>query len=98
MWLARKTSSAKEEELRAVSTRQGMEAAAVCAPYGIYARPPEQEELLLLSVGENKICLGAVQERQPELQEGEILLCSAGGASIHLCADGKILLNGKVFE
>ena len=98
MWLAIKTSSAKEEELRAVSTRQGMEAAAVCSPYGIYARPMQDEEILLWSVGENKVCLGAVQERQPELQEGEILLRSAGGASIRLCADGKILLNGKVFE
>ena len=98
MWLARRTSSAKEEELRAVSTRQGMEAPAVSAPYRISARPPEQEELLLLSVGENKVCLGAVQERQPALEAGEILLRSAGGASIRLCADGKILLNGKVFE
>lgn len=29
------------------------------------------------------------------LQPGELLLCSAGGASIKLCNDGRILMNGK---
>lgn len=107
MWLARKTSSGREEVLRAMTAHSGEQGivgecgcqeAAVCSPYGIYAKPPEREEVLLLSINGSRVCLGAVQENQPELQAGEILLQSAGGASIRLCADGKILLNGKVFE
>lgn len=107
MWLARKTSAERAGALNAMTAQSGeqgivgecgCQAAAVCAPYGIYTKPPEREELLLLSVNGNKVCLGTVQEQQPELKAGEILLQSAGGASIRLCADGRILLNGRAFE
>ena len=49
--------------------------------------------------GGAQLCLGSVTEGWPEgLQPGEILLRSAGGASIKLCSDGKILLNGKEWK
>lgn len=67
----------------------------VCAPYGIYTKPPQGEELLILSAPSGEICLGAVENLKEELLAGEILLCSSGGASIRLCNNGKILLNGK---
>lgn len=68
-----------------------------CSPFGVYAKPPQGTEVLILSSPVGEVCLGAVQNEniQEDLQPGEILLCSAGGASIRLCNDGKILFNGK---
>lgn len=40
----------------------------------------------------------AVSQQQEEILPGEILLKSSGGASIRLCNDGTILLNGKKVE
>ena len=37
-------------------------------------------------------------ERSLILQEGEILIRSAGGASIRLCRDGRLLLNGREWK
>ena len=72
----------------------------VCAPYGVYARPVQGQEAVVLSAqGGAQLCLGSVTEGGPEgLHPGEILLRSAGGASIKLCSDGKILLNGKEWK
>lgn len=72
----------------------------VCAPYGVYARPVQGQETVVLSAqGGAQLCLGSVTEGWPEgLHPGEILLRSAGGASIKLCSDGKILLNGKEWK
>ena len=47
------------------------------------------------------VCLGAVSDPSAEeelLQEGEILIRSAGGASIRLCKDGRLLLNGREWK
>lgn len=67
----------------------------VCMPYGIYTRPPQGAEVLILSSPSGEVCMGTVQSSPKELQPGEILLCSAGGASLRLCNDGRILLNGR---
>lgn len=69
-----------------------------CAPYGIYTRPAQGEDLMILSAQNGEVCLGVVSEQQEELLPGEILLKSSGGASIRLCNDGTILLNGKKVE
>lgn len=54
---------------------------------------------MLSAQGGAQLCLGSVTEGWPEgLHPGEILLRSAGGASIKLCSDGKILLNGKEWK
>ncbi len=69
-----------------------------CAPYGIYTRPAQGEDLMILSAQSGDVCLGVVSQPQEELLPGEILLKSSGGASIRLCNDGTILLNGKKVE
>ena len=69
-----------------------------CAPYGIYTRPAQGEDLMILSAQSGEVCLGVVSQQQEELLPGEILLKSSGGASIRLCNDGTILLNGKKVE
>ena len=68
-----------------------------CAPYGIYTKPPKGTPVLVLGSQGGEVCLGAVSDPSAEeelLQEGEILIRSAGGASIRLCKDGRLLLNG----
>lgn len=69
-----------------------------CAPYGIYTRPAQGEDLMILSAQSGEVCLGVVSQQQEEILPGEILLKSSGGASIRLCNDGTILLNGKKVE
>lgn len=73
-----------------------------CAPYGIYTKPPKGEDMLILSAQSGEVCLGVVSSGDSLLKEsllpGEVMLCSAGGASIRLCNDGRILLNGKQLE
>jgi len=69
-----------------------------CAPYGIYTKPPKGTPVLVLGSQGGEVCLGAVSDPSAEeelLQEGEILIRSAGGASIRLCRDGRLLLNGR---
>ena len=66
-----------------------------CAPYGIYTKPPKGTPVLVLGPQGGEVCLGAVSDPSAEeelLQEGEILIRSAGGASIRLCKDGRLLL------
>ena len=64
-----------------------------CAPYGT--------PVLVLGSQGGEVCLGAVSDPSAEeelLQEGEILIRSAGGASIRLCRDGRLLLNGREWK
>ena len=56
------------------------------------------EDLMILSAQSGEVCLGVVSQQQEEILPGEILLKSSGGASIRLCNDGTILLNGKKVE
>lgn len=72
-----------------------------CAPYGIYTKPPKGTPVLVLGSQGGEVCLGAVSDSSAEeelLQEGEILIRSAGGASIRLCKDGRLLLNGREWK
>lgn len=72
-----------------------------CAPYGIYTKPPKGTPVLVLGSQGGEVCLGAVSDPSAEeelLQEGEILIRSAGGASIRLCKDGRLLLNGREWK
>ena len=72
-----------------------------CAPYGIYTKPPKGTPVLVLGSQGGEVCLGAVSDPPAEeelLQEGEILIRSAGGASIRLCKDGRLLLNGREWK
>lgn len=69
-----------------------------CLPYGIYTNPPDDADEVTVSFDGERMCIGTVQQTLPagqNLQPGELLLCSAGGASVKLCNDGRILLNGK---
>lgn len=68
----------------------------IVAPYGIVYNPPENEKSAILDVGGSYMCVGVVAPYK-ELQPGELMLYSKGGASIVLKNDGTVLINGKVY-
>ena len=100
MWIAKKGTgrSAQQKEsgwVRAESAKHGEQYVVGsceyrrlqrCAPYGIYTKPPKGTPVSDPSAEEEL------------LQEGEILIRSAGGASIRLCKDGRLLLNGREWK
>ncbi len=66
----------------------------IAAPYGISYVPTAGEESVVLCAGGENICLGTVS-KDKNLQPGEIMLYSAGGASIELKNDGNVYINGR---
>ena len=60
----------------------------VAVPYGIAVLPTEA----------GGVCLGVIAEAPDRLQPGELMLYSAGGASIVLKNDGRVLINGRAVE
>ena len=68
----------------------------IYAPFGISYVPPEGEPVLLLPVSGGTACAGTLM-RQQNLEPGELMLFSAGGAQLVLKNSGEILLNGKIF-
>ncbi len=66
----------------------------IISPYGIVSVIPKGTRVVALPTGDTAVCIGAQQEVK-NLQEGELMLFSSGGASIVLKNDGKVLINGR---
>ncbi|MCH5299567.1 MAG: phage baseplate assembly protein [Ruminococcus sp.] len=66
----------------------------VVSPYGIAYVPPVGEQSVVINADGENFCLGTVAPTK-RLQAGEIMLFSAGGASIELKNDGNVYINGK---
>lgn len=62
-------------------------------PYGIVSVPPNGEDAVVIPLSDSQVCLGTICENK-NVQPGEILLFSKGGAEIYLCNDGKVYING----
>lgn len=69
----------------------------VIAPYGIVYVPPVGAQAVLVSTQSGDACVGVVNQGVEDLRQGELMLRSAGGASIVLKNDGTVLINGKEF-
>ena len=82
---------------RAVMSSGGHKDLAFCAPYGVFAIPPAGERAVVLPLDDGEVCLGVLAAADG-LSEGEVMLRSSGGASIVLKNDGRVLINGRVFE
>ena len=67
-----------------------------CMPYGYFSCTPVGEQAIVLPLDDGEIGIGVVAKSK-ELEEGEVMLCSKGGASIVLKNDGRVLINGKEF-
>lgn len=71
----------------------------MAAPYGITWLPPEGKVAVVLSRGgdgQTDICIGTRLETA-EIEPGELLLRSSGGATIHLKNTGEVVINGQTF-
>lgn len=65
-----------------------------CLPYGILSVPPTGERAVVLPLDDGEVALGVIAEGSG-LKAGELMLRSAGGASITLKNDGRVLINGQ---
>ncbi len=65
-----------------------------CFPYGIISVPPTGERAVVLPLEDGEVNLGVIAESS-NLNEGELMLYSKGGASIVLKNDGRVLVNGQ---
>lgn len=69
----------------------------IIAPFGIAYNPPVKETSVVLPMSNGDACIGVIAKNK-NLQPGELMLYSKGGASILLKNDGTVEINGKVFE
>lgn len=65
-----------------------------CFPYGIISVPPTGERAVVLPLDDGEVGLGVIAKGS-NLEEGELMLYSKGGASIVLKNDGRVLVNGQ---
>lgn len=66
------------------------------APYGVYSVCPKGETALVLPLERGSAVLGVISGGSQGLEPGEIMLRSAGGATLKLKNDGTIEANGRV--
>ena len=71
----------------------------LAGPYGIVSVPPENAVAVVLSAGtgdgRNDVCIGTRVDTV-QIQPGELLLRSAGGATIYLKNTGEVVINGQI--
>lgn len=68
----------------------------LCFPYGIVSVAPTGQRAVVLPLDDGEIGLGVIADRA-ELEEGEVMLYSKGGASVILKNNGKVLINGEEY-
>lgn len=66
------------------------------APFGVASIIPSGNQTVLIPLGTGNVALGIIQPQTDDLEPGEIMLYSSGGAKLVLKNDGSILANGKV--
>ena len=106
MWISKKMISAGQKKtLAEVATITGEKTAQgsgeyrglpMAAPWGIAYLPPNSTEAVLVESNIGNACVGVLAEEK-EIEPGELMLFSAGGAYIHLKNSGEIVINGQVF-
>lgn len=68
----------------------------IVAPYGIAYVPTAGENTVVVSANGENVCMGVVAPKE-DLQPGELMLFSSGGASLVLKNDGGVYINGERF-
>ena len=91
-------------EVRSAGAKVSVSAAAehtgipTAAPYGIAYVPPIGARSLVLPSDSGSVYLGVIETPVSGLEQGELMLYSAGGASIVLKNDGRVLINGRAVQ
>ena len=78
-----------------VRSTRDFQALPVIAPAGIAYGPAVGSQTVVLPSSGGAVCLGVVSAPRDGLEAGELMLYSAGGASIVLKNDGRVLINGR---
>ncbi len=78
-----------------VSSMRDYGALPLIAPSGIAYVPVIGESTVVMEGAGGAVCLGVIAAPKEDLQAGELMLYSAGGASIVLKNNGKVLINGR---
>jgi len=68
------------------------------APGGIAYVPRLGDSSVVLPTESGDVCIGVIAPLPQPLEPGELMLYSAGGASIVLKNDGRVLINGRAVE
>lgn len=89
----RVTIAAQGAVMTALETRR----APLLAPGGISWRPSDGQEVLVLKSGGELFVAGTPLAADETLRPGELRLASAGGASLTLKNDGRVLVEGDVY-
>jgi len=66
----------------------------LCFPYGLVSVPPAGEQAVVLPLDGGEVGLGVISQAT-DLEPGELMLFSKGGASVVLKNNGKVLINGR---
>ena len=70
----------------------------IIAPYGVAYVPATGSQTAVMPVNSGEVCLGTVCDFKSDLKPGEVMLYSAGGATIALKNDGYVYINGVKFK
>lgn len=70
----------------------------IVAPYGIVYVPPVGCQTVVMPTSGKEMCLGTIGAKENTLEPGELMLFSAGGATLELKNDGFVYINGVKFE
>lgn len=79
----------------AVGSTKNYSALPVIAPAGIAYVPLAGAVTMVMEGAGSAVCLGVIAAPPAPLEAGELMLYSAGGASIVLKNNGKVLINGR---
>lgn len=86
-------SIATDGTVRAQTSYTGVQ---MCGPWGVRWRAPEGTRAVLMKTDSGEVCAGAAFSNL-DIQPGELLLFSQGGAQIYLKASGEVVINGQTF-
>ena len=86
---------ASENGRVSVSATRDYHRVPLVAPAGIYWLPAQGARSVVVQSSGGAVCAGVITQPPGELEPGELMLCSSGGASIVLKNDGKVLINGR---
>lgn len=82
----------------AASAVDGTGQFSLVAPSGMICIPKKDEEAVVIPTDSGRMCIGVrIPENGYELEAGEVALYSAGGATIFLKNNGKVIINGEEY-
>lgn len=91
-------STAQEGEVNGtgVQTANSYAGMEQCSPWGIRWNAPQGAHAVVMNTDKGAVCMGCTVSGA-DLQPGELMLTSKGGASIYLKANGEVVINGQTF-